>query len=277
MKNKYNNAFKYAGNKAFLIANLNEKIGNEQYDVYMESFLGSGSLFYNLKNKFNQYILNDLDYNIVLMHRALQVYSYEDYMKIVSDVKTKFGDVKHNKNSFYAFRDWFNETYLDLICKHDKTTNAGLYLLYLAGLVINSILRFGPNGMNQSFGNREYIIPEIMYNDMKNRLNYKNCGICNTSYNCLNIHDNSVMFFDPPYVNREISYNKKFDQNKFLTFLKNINGNHQLILYTDYENEKSDELLNFGFEKEVIRTMRSIAPSTNKLITGNEVLYWKKI
>ena len=70
------------------------------------------------------------------------------------------------------------------------------------------MLRFGPNGMNQSYGNREYVISEQQWNDIKHRLN--NAMISNNDFLAFNPNNikNSVLFLDPPYVNREMTYNK---------------------------------------------------------------------
>ena len=131
--------------------------------------------------------------------------------------------------------------------------------------------------MNQSYGNRISKIDEVSWNLMQDKL--KNCIIYNESYEDLLSEEitDSVLFLDPPYVEREITYNKGFNQELFLNKLKVISGSNSLILYTDTENKYSDELLNYGFKKDILRVMRNISPNRKTELTVNECLYWKQL
>lgn len=279
-----NKLFNYAGSKIFctsIINNLLNELSIKNIDTYIEPFLGSGAIFYNLNllhNIKNKYI-NDIDFNIYLMHKSVQLSTYNDYLNIINNIKLNFPDIKNNKNNYYNFRNWFNKTfYSDLINKRLNIT-AGLYLLYLSTTCLNCILRFGPNGMNQSYGNREYIISENTFNTCKKIL--ETTEITNISYdNLINFNNkNCIYFFDPPYELRNMPYTHNFNLYKFIEYLININGKNTLILYTDIENKKSDNLLNYKFNKQIIRIMRSISPNRKigNEITGNEILYWKLI
>ena len=145
--------------------------------------------------------------------------------------------------------------------------------------------------MNQSYGNREYIISENTFNTCKKLL--ETTEITNISYdNLINFNNkNCIYFFDPPYELRNMPYTNNFNLDQFIEYLININGKNTLILYTDIENKKSDNLLNYKFNKksdnllnykfnkQIIRIMRSISPNRKigNEITGNEILYWKLI
>ena len=131
--------------------------------------------------------------------------------------------------------------------------------------------------MNQSYGNRIRKIDEVSWNLMQDKL--KNCIIYNERYEDLLSEEltDSVLFLDPPYVEREITYNKGFNQELFLDKLKVISGSNSLILYTDTENKYSDELLNYGFKKDILRVMRNISPNRKTELTVNECLYWKHL
>jgi hypothetical protein len=53
---------------------------------------------------------------------------------------------------------------------------------------------------------------------------------------------------------------------------------NSLIVYTDIENDVSDQLLNYGYEKIIIREMKSTSPNRkNENTTGNEVAYIRKV
>ena len=277
MKNKI---FNYAGNKCFCINIINEIIANSKINVknYIEPFIGSGSIFYNLNVIPQINIINDIDFNIYLMHKSIQVSSYTTYKNIINEIKHTFPDIKNNKETYYNFRNWWNNTFYEDILNKNLNIKAGLYLLYLSGTCLNSILRFGPNGMNQSYGNREYIISEEIYNNCKLKL--KNTYIFNKPYQNFikNNISNCIYFFDPPYESRPLPYNKYFLLDSFLLYLKQIQLKDSLILYTDIENSYSNELLNYGFNKILLRHVKNISPNRNIInqTTGNEVLYWKQ-
>ena len=273
-KNNKNKLFSYSGNKEWLVDYINYKLNNnsKQFESYYELFLGSGSIFLNLNRNFDNYILNDKDSYIYFIWNAVKSFSYTDYQHVLSKIKDKFGDIKTNKQSYYNFRNWWNKEYYN-------TNNliGGLYLLVLSSSCINSMLRFGPNGMNQSYGNREYVISEQQWNDIKHRLN--NAMISNNDFLAFNPNNikNSVLFLDPPYVNREMTYNKNgFSINNFINWITELNDNN-LILYTNFENSVSDNLVNFGFKKIKLRTMISTSPNRKSGVeeTGNEILYIK--
>jgi site-specific DNA-adenine methylase len=128
--------------------------------------------------------------------------------------------------------------------------------------------------MNQSWGNRHLVIDSDSWDRVKYIL-YKS-KLTSMSYDSIiqNVK-NSILFLDPPYVSREICYNHGFDLNQFLNIIKQLD-NSNFIMYTDIENEHSDELLNLGWSKISTKTMRSIRPSGNSEITGQEVLYYNR-
>ena len=62
-----------------------------------------------------------------------------------------------------------------------------------------------------------------------------------------NYYKNTVLFFDPPYVNRILAncYEHEFKLDKFINKLIQLKGENTLILYTDSENELSDSLIDY--------------------------------
>lgn len=282
-KSKPKKLFRYSGNKEWFIEYANEIIDKDprEFESYFELFLGSGALFLNLNRKFDCYFINDKDPWICLIWEALGCYSYSAYQKALENIRNNFGDIKKDKAAYYNFRDcWNTEFAAKVIQQNFKVVNykAGLYLLILASACLNSMLRFGPNGMNQSFGNRSYEISEKQWNLMQNRVRCKTT-FSNEDFLIFEpeLIKNSVLFLDPPYVNREMTYNKNgFDFNKFIDWVKRLDSSN-LILYTDFENPISDKLVDDGFKKIEIRTMKSTSPNRKQGVeeTGKEILYLK--
>lgn len=272
-----NRAFRYSGNKLFLVDRVNSLIKEQlpDYKQYYEPFLGSGAIFYNLDSfdKSKQYYISDIDKNIITMHNAFIENDYSDYQFCLNLIESGYGDIKEDKEAYYAFRDAYNT-----MSDYNANKYKGLYLLMLANSCINSMLRFGPNGMNQSFGHRHYVLDEATFNEIKRRVSAENTSLERMPYeSMLNRRDlhNAIVFFDPPYQSREMTYNAGFSRHTFVRFLLTLTSQtNNLYMYTDIENEESDKLLLLGWNKEVVRTMRTTCPSKSSEKTGNEVLYY---
>lgn len=86
---------------------------------------------------------------------------------------------------------------------------------------------------------------------------------------------NVVVFMDPPYEFREMSYNRGFVVNQFIDTIKSKDFcPNATLMYTDFNNDVSDELLNHGWTKTIIREMKSTSPNRkNENKTGDEVLF----
>lgn len=282
MKKNQIKLFPYSGNKLWFTETFNkivsEKLNGVNPEVIVEPFCGSAAISFNGNSK--EIFINDFDKNIYLMIYSVINSDYKSYKKAVENV-FKIGDIKESKEIYYTFRNKWNDLYFKNKNPEDYKTNinAGLYLLILAGACINSMLRFSDNGMNQSWGHRYFEIDENSYNKISNNKNIKltNLDFYSDEYQEIlnNLPENSVVFLDPPYEFRKMTYNKGFEVTNFIDTIKSKNfAPKSLILYTDFENEVSDELLKYGFEKHIIREMKSTSPNRkNEDKTGNEVLY----
>lgn len=263
--------FKYQGSKEHIISIVNN-IGliNTDHKVYIEPFIGSGTIFINIPDMFDKYIINDIDDNIISMWNALEYYEYDDYVITLTEIFAKFGDIENDKQAYYDFRDYYNNNY------HFTTDKKkGLYLYFLTNSCINSMLRFGPNGMNQGFGNRLYLFSEEECNFIKRKLS--KTKILNGDFGKVmrGVQD-AFIYLDPPYVQRPTTYSKKFDNNQLVELITLIHHMHSKnsIFYSDIENEISDTILKLGFTKITTKEMRNISPLRKlEFIEKNEVLY----
>ena len=262
--------FNYPGTKRFLADKVNSiclKLKQPTLS-WVEPFCGSASLFYNLNFKLADSTLNDLDSNIISMHQACKDFTYQEYLSAVKFINEKFGDTKASKEAYYTFRKWYNE-------EGSKTAMKGLYLIYLSSMCINSMLRFGPNGMNQGWGNRKYLVEEQEWNEMHERL--QDTQLTSKDYRDISIKENSVIFLDPPYEAKDNDlYGHGFSQREFLNWLIEQKETHRkcLWLYTDVETPLADTLLSKGFKKVNLRDMVTICPTKSKdKISAVEVMY----
>lgn len=262
-----NNIIKYSGSKTKYLDTINSFINLSDKTIYCEPFIGSGVIFFNLEKQFEKYYINDLDSNLCLIFETVKKYSYSEFIEFYNNVINKFGDIKKNKESYYNFRNSFNDK---LWKTNTKEEGFGLILLY--NLCINSMARFGPNGFNSSFGNRLYISTELMWNNCQNILN--KCVITNLDFfdfikyiNKQYNEDELLLMLDPPYIKRETSY-KTISNSfyiKYINYLKEIKSD---VIYTDIEH---DDLLNYN--KIILREMRNSSPNRLEEYTNlNEVI-----
>lgn len=262
---------RYSGTKIKFSDEFNSIISNFSEKIYYEPFIGGGAIFANIPedtiiniNSIEEFHINDLNPHIMSIWNFIKHMDYKTLDDIGKFIVMEFGDIKSNKESYYAYREHYNKTYhfTDNILK-------GGYLYFLVNSCINSFARFGPNGFNQSFGNRLYQIDKVSYNTLQNRLQITN--LTSKSYDEIEYKENSIIFFDPPYFKRPSSYTSNFsneDYIKFVDYIVKLSHNRKII-YTDIEDEYADKF----FTKRFIRDIKNTAPSTNGEITGREVVY----
>lgn len=253
-----NKFFRYSGAKDRFTPLINSYLKTDK-KIYCEPFVGSGGVLFNLNKDFDRYIINDIDRNIIRIYKTFKEIDYNYYISKVNEVFDKFGKIKlkddpNGKQNYYNFRNWFN-----INCWKTETIDEGIYLHILANSCINSFFRFGPNGMNSSFGNCCYLLNEKTFNNINSVL--QKTEIYNSSYKNL-LKEDAFFFFDPPYASQNSSYaGFSFeDQREFLELIKD-----KEYLYTDILNEINEKLEN----KIIIREMVSTAPNSDKSKNSN--------
>jgi site-specific DNA-adenine methylase len=259
--------FNYSGNKIKSSPLINKYIHNSNSDTYVEPFVGSGGILFNLDKEFKNYVINDIDRNIVRMYETFKVIQYSEYLDAIEFVRTEFGFYGPNsrnmpeerkslyKSSYYLFRDWFNETMWNT-----NSVQEGIYLHILANSCLNYFLRFGPNGMNQSFGDRMYTINQSNFNSVKSIL--QRTTILNTSYiDVVESYPNALFFLDPPYLSQASSYTG-FNEDDLKQFIEVIKGKE--YIYTDIKNEYNEHL-----NGEFIRDIVSTSPANSGVSRDN--------
>lgn len=265
MKYKF---FRYSGAKNRYVDSINSFINQSNKTTYCEPFIGSGAVLFNLQKEFDKYIINDIDRNIIRIYKTFKEISYEYYIEKVNEIFEKFGKFTSDrrfsdkdtqnieKENYYKFRNWFNENHWNT-----ETIDEGIYIHILANSCINSMLRFGPNGMNQGYGNKCYILDKMNFERIHSIL--QKTDIFNVSYDeILNLYPDACYFLDPPYFSQGSSYTG-FSENDLRNFISNIKNIE--YVYTDILNDINSNLHN----KKLIREMNSTSPLTNKSKNGN--------
>ena len=251
--------FFYVGDKYKLMPQLKKLFPND-INNYIEPFVGGGSSFLNSVGK--KYVLNDIDYNIILLHKELgkyadkpkeKLYNIIDFyglscsyrgINVPEEIKKKYVKTyysKYNKNAYLKMKQDYND---------DKNNVLLLYLLLIYGF--NHMIRFNSRGeFNLPVGNVDF--NKNVYTALINYLDFrKNNEITfeNTDYkeflNNIQFEEGDYIFLDPPYLISMSEYNKLWNDKKEIElcqFLDELDvkgvkfGITNLIYHKGKENE----------------------------------------
>ena len=266
---------KYVGNKFKYLDLIKAELDKcDKNNLFVEPFLGSGTVLVNLGYEFKKCYGFDINKPIIKLLNDFATISFKDIQKFYDNEVCRYGDISKSKEAYYSFRnDVYNKKYFNTGTKEES-----IGLFYLMRSCINSMIRFGPNGFNQSYGNRcgDIYLTETMLLDLQHSLN--KAKIIYLDFfdipNQIISSPGTTWFIDPPYFERNVvGYKQSFSEEKtikFLNVVKNIKGR---VLYTNTGHKLNDEILD-GWRKINIRNMRSISPnrsaeSNNKV----EVMY----
>lgn len=236
----------YVGDKYKLIREIKTHFP-DNIGRLIEPFVGGGSVFLNVNAE--SFLLNDIDTNVISIHKMLssyigreklffkKIYKLVDqyhlslsYRKnIVPDElkalypKTYFA--KFNKEGYSLMKNDFNNAMnKDFLC---------LYVLLIYGF--NRMLRFNKKGQfNIPAGNVDFNknVYEAL-NDYFNLVSHRQIEWHNTDFrkflNDIDYQDNDLVYLDPPYLTTFSEYNK----------LWNDKTEHELLMLLDELNKKN--------------------------------------
>ncbi|MBC8146850.1 MAG: DNA adenine methylase [Bacteroidetes bacterium] len=263
------------GNKYGHIDKINTEINKCSNEIYIEPFIGSCNVILNLQKDFKKKIGYDINKHILGIINTFSNINYNMLFEVYNNIVCMYGNIGKNKESYYKLRDYYNKVHYN-----NESDEGNVILFYLIRSCINSMSRFGPNGFNQSFGDRgrDAYFTNSSFNIIKSRLNTiefeeKNFFNIDTGY-----FDKSdtVWFLDPPYFNStDTVYGKNFtnnDINGFLDIISNISGK---VIFTHFEDELIDAKLE-SWRKVLLRkyNVSNISPNTKKQsLNIQEIMY----
>ena len=219
----------YVGDKYKLISEIKTHFPN-RIDKFVEPFVGGGSVFMNVKA--NDFILNDIDTNVITLHKYLseQADNVDLFFNNLWHVINKYGlscsylyDIvpnelklqfpktyfaKYNKDKYKQLRTDYN--------KSDRTDITILYLLLIYGF--NRMLRFNSKGdFNLPVGNVDFNSNAVnalksYFNEVgKKRPIWFNLDF-RTFISQLQLGESDLIYLDPPYLITFSEYNKLWDE-----------------------------------------------------------------
>lgn len=267
---------KIQGKKTKIIPNIVELAKINDDTTWVEPFLGSGEVLFNINPK-KAYVSDNNEY-------VINFYNNIKNKKITSEIVRNFLE-KHGKNLeqdgeeyYYKMRDEFNKN-------HDA-----LYFLFLNRSCFNGIIRFNSkNEFNVPFCKKNNRYSKSMITKIVNQVKAIEeiiwshgddwkfvCCDWYETYKKFENKKNVLYYFDPPYIKRYSDYFDKWTENvnnKFFYTLQNTNN--KFLLSNWYENayRKNENIIStFENSNFIIHKINHFYHVGGKEINRNEII-----
>jgi DNA adenine methylase len=270
--------FFYVGDKYKLVLQLKENFP-KTIKRFIEPFCGGGSVFLNIEAK--EYLLNDIDTNMVVLHKYFieqsknPEYFWDNVRKVIENYNLSATFLKrdvpqnlkkeykktylacYNKEAYFKMRSDYNQ---------EKTNVMLLYLLLIYGF--NRILRFNSKGdFNLPVGNVDFNIKtQRAINDYFSFVKRKTINFFSTDFedflNRLQISNDDFIYFDPPYLITFSEYNKLWDEDsetRLIGVLDKLNnaGTHFAVSNVLWHKTRYNSIFNEWAQKYNIIRIKS--------------------
>lgn len=239
-KKTYRSPLFYVGDKYKLYPKIS-KYFPKTINRFIEPFTGGGSVFLNVNA--NEYLLNDIDTNVINIHQFLieQSENPQEFFDIVFEIIQEY-NLSHSyikdivpqelkekwKKTYYAKfnKQGFNQLKFDYNSNRQKSV-LHLYLLLIYGF--NRMLRFNSKGeYNLPVGNVDFNKnTEIALIDYFRLTKQKNIQFYNLDFldffKQIEFQEDDFVYLDPPYLITFSEYNKLWNEEtekRLLEFLE---------------------------------------------------------
>lgn len=286
----------YVGDKYKLVNEIKTHLPNK-INRLIEPFVGGGSVFMNIDAA--DYLLNDIDSNVISIHKMLCSYKYHEndffdsFFSVVErynlslsykgntipkELKKEFPKTyfaKYNKMAYNAMKKDYNES--------DRSDVVMLYALLIYGF--NRMLRFNKKGdFNLPVGdvdfNRNTYDALIDYFNILGKKHLQwSCMDFRDFLNGIQYEDNDLVYLDPPYLITFSEYNKLWNVNTEQAMLDLLDGLDERNIHfaisnvTHYKGKINEMFLHWS-EKYNVYPIKSnyISFNDNTIKKFNEVL-----
>lgn len=243
---------KIQGKKTKIIPDIINLINIDDNTIWIEPFLGSGEVLFNINPKYA--IVSDNNEHIINFYKNIQngkinSTKVREFLEYHGKKLEKIGE-----SYYYSMREKFNKN-------HDP-----LYFLFLNRSCFNGIIRFNSkNEFNVPFCKKNNRFSKALITKIVNQTkavekiikehgkNWEfHCCDWTKTYNNNIDKPNALFYFDPPYIKRHTDYFERWteESNKEL-FKKLKNTKINFLLSNWYKNQyRENEILIKNFQEE---------------------------
>ena len=231
----------YVGDKYKLMEEIGKYIP-KQISRFIEPFVGGGSVFMNVEA--NEFMLNDIDANIIAIHKMLCGYALdtEVFYEQVDTIVERYGlscsykkDIvpselkKEYVKTYYAKFNKFG--YERMRSDYNQSSERSVFMLYMLLIYgFNRMIRFNRSGdFNLPVGNVDLNQNTIKaLNDYFKLTTIKKPQWFNLDFekfiDSIELSANDLVYLDPPYLITFSEYNKYWNEETEKRLLSMLNG-----------------------------------------------------
>jgi DNA adenine methylase len=252
---------------------------NEEFEYYIEPFIGSGWSFFNavenLRYRVHTFILGDINPDFVWSYELLRGNTWKDISNALKTINEDYHSKSHEEKGemYYSFREKYNS---DSLTKLERVV--ALFFLNASGY--NGLYRKNQKGgYNVSWCKRDKIYLNKDWETIHEVLNSVDIEFHIGSFLELNPleYENAFWYFDPPYHNTHTSYSKEvFGEDKQIQLKEFCDQVHDMDSKFMLSNSNTEFIMNLyeGYNiqefstKRVIRAMLGNTDCTEVLVTN---------
>jgi DNA adenine methylase len=293
-ENKLNNGIakpflKWAGGKTQLLSQFEKyyppDLREGKIKRYIEPFVGSGAVFFNIIQKYDVELayLYDINEELILTYKVIQK-DPNTLMEFLEKYSRQYKrlDEEERKEYFYQVRDSYNGQRLQINYKKfaENWIPRAAQMIFLNKTCYNGLFRLNKMGeFNVPFG--RYKNPKILDEEnllkVSSALNKAEISAGSFESCEAEVSENSFVYFDPPYrpLNRTsnfTAYSKKdfgeLDQHKLGDFFRKLDETHRsklMLSNSDPDNESSED----DFFNNIYRGYHIHKVSASRMINSN--------
>ena len=238
---------RWVGGKMRLIKEIDKRLLkniNEEFDTYVEPFVGGGSVMFHMLNNYNfkNIYVNDKNKELINIYLAVKEFPkrLSDKIKKIDSKYLSCDNVK-KKEMYYSVRKKYN---LIQLKKDEINVEKASLLLFLMRLCFNGVFRVNKkNEFNTSMGS--YLINPLRLitedeifsiSEKIKHVNFKSADFEELEYL---ITKNSFFYLDPPYMPEK----KSMEHIRYTTEKFKENEQERLSKFIDRINEKGAKFI----------------------------------
>lgn len=229
--------FKIQGIKTKLVPCIHQLVEQETFDCWIEPFMGSGVVAFNIKPK--KAILADSNPYIIDFYNSLKNGSIDE-LKVCNFLEQEGEQLKEQDDAYYyTVRERFNR-------EHNP-----LDFLFLNRSCFNGMVRFNRNGdFNVPYGHKPERFSKSYITKICNQVKYVKNIIMDNDFTFLcqdftetinSATSNSIVYCDPPYIGRHVDYFDSWDGNNEVTLHDVLNDASTKFILSTWKQTKFRE------------------------------------
>lgn len=214
----YGAVIKWAGGKSKLAPVIEEKIlenvSIDKIDTYVEPFLGGGSFFFHMVQKYNfkNIVISDINEELINLYKVIQK-KPKKLMESAAELQDKYNslsDLEEKSEFYYLVRNEYNESIMNEL-KDEFDVEQAVSFLFLNKVGFNGLYRVNLKGkFNVPFGKREKasLFKEDNILGVSELLQGVTIQHSNYDETLEYVDNKTLVYFDPPY--RPLSTSSSF-------------------------------------------------------------------